>query len=80
MKRKTLLLAVGIAGALACSAVSATTYLCVQDPTDEYYMSCAELTSDALASSPLIEYSPASEPTFVAYYLTEPASEEVPST
>lgn len=79
MKRKTLL-AVGMAGALGCSAVSATTYLCVQDPTDEYYMSCAELTSDALASSPLIKYAPASEPTFVAYYLTEPVSEEVPST
>ncbi len=79
MKRKTLLV-VGVAGALACSAASATTYLCVQDPTDEYYLSCAELTSDALASSPLIEYSPASEPTFVTYYLTEPASEEVAST
>jgi hypothetical protein len=72
MKRKTLLSALGVAGALACSAASATTYLCVQDPTDEYYMSCAEITSDALASSPLIEYAPASEPAFVTY-LIEPA-------
>ena len=66
MKRKTLS-ALGVAGALACSAASATTYLCVQDPTDEYYMSCAEITSDALASSPSIEYAPASEPAFVTY-------------
>lgn len=64
MKRKTLW-ALGVAGAFACSAASATTYLCVQDSSDESYMSCAEITSDALASSPLIDYAPASESAFV---------------
>ena len=73
MKRKTLI-ALGLAGAFACSAASATTYLCVQDPTDVSFLSCAEIMSDALASA-AIEYVPAAEPTFVTYYLMEPSLE-----
>ena len=51
--KRTILLALGIAGAFACNATSATTYLCVQDPSDEYSLTCTELTSDALAAAPV---------------------------
>ena len=76
MKRKALL-ALGVTGALACGAASATTYLCYQDASDVSLVSCAEIPSDTLASSASAEFVPAPEPAFVTYYLIEPATENV---
>ncbi|HKA41467.1 MAG TPA: hypothetical protein VKF40_05695 [Burkholderiales bacterium] len=76
MKRKALL-ALGVTGALACGAASATTYLCYQNPSDVSLVSCAEIPSDALASSASAEFVPALEPAFVTYYLIEPATESL---
>ena len=78
MNRKTLL-ALGVASAFACSAASATTYLCYQDPSDVSFVSCAEIASDTLASSASVEFVPAPEPALMTYYLIEPGSEEIAS-
>jgi len=75
MKHKTTLLALGVAGAFACSAASATTFLCAQDESDVSFNSCVEITNEALASRPTIEFVPTLEPAFVTYYAIEPADE-----
>jgi hypothetical protein len=64
MKRHTLL-ALGVAGSLACSAATATTYLCTTDPSDVSYKACAEFDARSFVTMPSIGL------------LTEPSSADI---
>ena len=66
MTSKTLL-AFGVAGALACGASTAATYVCTKDPLDVSSLSCAKAPPDERAYGPAAEQSVISSSASVAY-------------
>jgi len=68
MKPKTLL-ALGVAGALSCSASTAETYLCTKDPADPSSLSCAKAPRDDRPYGPGAEQSIVPSSAIVAYSL-----------
>jgi hypothetical protein len=67
MKYNKTILALGIAGAFGWSAASATTFLCVTDPSDISFKACAEVAPDAFGSSQPADSLALSDPGFVKY-------------
>ena len=76
MKRKTLL-ALGIAGALACGTASAATFLCMQDEPGGSTVSCAEIPAEVLGSITSGEDTSMLSSPSVTYYLVPLDQEEV---
>jgi hypothetical protein len=76
MKRKTLL-ALGIAGAFACSTASAATYLCTQESPGSSSISCAAIPPDVLGSMTSTQDVWVPSPPFVTYYLVPAGQDEV---
>jgi hypothetical protein len=58
-----------VAGALACSASTAATYVCTKDPLDVSSLSCAKAPRDERAYGPAAEQSVVPPSAFVAYSL-----------
>jgi hypothetical protein len=76
MKRKTLL-ALGIAGAFACSTASAATFLCAQESPRSSSISCAEIPPDVLGTMTSAQDGWVPSPPFVTYYLVPAGQDEV---
>ena len=66
MTSKTLL-AFGVAGALACGASTAATYVCTKDPLDVYSLSCAKAPPGERAYGPAADQPVVSSSASVAY-------------
>jgi hypothetical protein len=80
MTSKTLL-AFGVAGALACGASTAATYVCTKDPLDVSSLSCAKAPRDDRAYGPAAEQPVVPSSASVAYSrMVAGARQDSPST